>query len=223
MSSTSVRLIFVDDGSKDGTVKVLEQVCSGIEHRAFVLRSEVNRGKAEAVRLGLVHALEKHNQDLVGFWDADLATPLEIIDRFIKLFEARPDIDMVFGSRVKLLGRSVKRKPHRHYMGRIFATLVSSVLQLPIYDTQCGAKLFRVNSGIRSVVETPFLSRWVFDVEILARYRQKLGNDPNRLGRMIYEYPLECWEDVAGSKIRPLDSVTAFRDVLKIWSKYLKH
>jgi dolichyl-phosphate beta-glucosyltransferase len=216
------RLIFVDDGSTDGTLRVLQEVCFGFEDCAAVIRSDINKGKAEAVRLGLLHALKEYPQELVGFWDADLATPLESIARFVQVLEARSDIEMVFGSRVKLLGRRVKRNAHRHYLGRVFATVVSNILQLPIYDTQCGAKLFRVSSGIGSVLEMPFLSNWVFDVEILARYRRKLGNDPHRLEQIIYEYPLECWEDVGGSKVSPFDFATAFLDLLRIWSKYLK-
>ena len=221
-NDASVRLVFVDDGSTDRTVEVLEEVCSGFEHRASILRCEVNKGKAEAVRFGLLHALQAYDQELVGFWDADLATPLHVIDCFIKIFHAFPQINMVFGSRVKLLGRHVKRDPRRHYMGRVFATVVSSILQLPIYDTQCGAKLFRVSSGFESILEQPFISKWVFDVEILARYRRAYGNNPKQLEQVIYEYPLEAWEDVAGSKVRPSDFLTAFADVLKIRSKYLK-
>ncbi|MBV8706367.1 MAG: glycosyltransferase [Acidobacteriaceae bacterium] len=222
MKSPSARLVFVDDGSKDNTVEVLGKICSGFEHRTFILRCEVNRGKAEAVRLGLLQALKEYNQEFVGYWDADLATPLPVIHCFVELLHARPDINMVFGSRIKLLGRHVKRDARRHYIGRIFATVVSNILELPIYDTQCGAKLFRVSSGLESILKEPFLSKWVFDVEIIARYRRAYGNDLKQLERMIYEYPLEWWEDVAGSKVRPSDFLIAIFDVLKIRSKYLK-
>jgi dolichyl-phosphate beta-glucosyltransferase len=215
------RLLFVDDGSTDGTHRVLEQVRSGHEHCTEILRCGKNKGKAEAVRLGLTYALDNFHQEIVGYWDADLATPIESVDRFLTILDARPEIEMVFGSRVKLLGRYVERRPMRHYLGRVFATVVSQMLRLPIYDTQCGAKLFRVMPRIRQIFDEPFLSKWVFDVEIIARYLQLYGADPKHLEQIIYEYPLEKWIDIPGSKVRPKDFFIALQDLLKIKRKYL--
>jgi dolichyl-phosphate beta-glucosyltransferase len=217
----AARILFVDDGSTDATVAVLQRLCSGLEHRAQILRSKENGGKAQAVRLGLLHALQTFEPEVIGYWDADLATPLESVGRFLDVLEHHPAIDMVFGARVQLLGRSVLRKQTRHYLGRIFATVVSRVLRLPIYDTQCGAKLFRVTPETVQVLEEPFLSKWVFDVEILARYLKLYGKNSARLEHSIYEYPLENWEDIEGSKVRLHDFITAFTDVVRIRRKYL--
>jgi dolichyl-phosphate beta-glucosyltransferase len=220
-ASGTTRILFVDDGSQDQTNRVLEEIRCGYENCVRVLTSERNQGKAEAVRMGVNHALTYFQQEMIGYWDADLATPLDSVGRFLAVLDERPQIEMVFGSRVKLLGRRVERKETRHYLGRVFATVVSVMLQLPIYDTQCGAKIFRVNQALRQVFTEPFLSKWVFDVEIIARYSKLYRQDPRRLEKAIYEYPLEEWVDVENSKVRPRDFFTAFLDILRIKRTYL--
>ena len=215
-----IRIIFADDGSSDNTVEVLQRVCQGYEDSTHILRGGKNRGKAEAVRMGLLYTLNESDQRVVGFWDADLATPLDAVEELLEVLNARPEINMVFGSRVKLLGRTIERRPVRHYLGRIFATVVSITLGIAIYDTQCGAKLFRVQPDLRHVLAEPFLSKWVFDIEILARYISLCGNDAARVERMIYEFPLRKWTDVEGSKVRPKDFFVAFSDVVRIRRKY---
>ena len=214
-------IVFVDDGSRDGTVSLLEELCRGYEDRAGILQCERNRGKAEAVRRGVLHAIDRYADSIAGYRDADLATPLHAVTGLRRILDERPEVQMVFGSRVKLLGRRVERRAARHYLGRVFATIVSGMLRLAIYDTQCGAKLFRVTPDFRQVFSQPFLSKWVFDVEIVARYLNLYHRDTARLERAIYEYPLEAWVDVAGSKVRIRDFVTAFVDIVRIRKKYL--
>ena len=217
----NVRIVFVDDGSVDATAQVLRELCEPWRDRASVLTQARNSGKAEAVRAGVEYAFGAFEPQIAGYWDADLATPLTAVDEFLQIFEAHSDIIMVFGARVKLLGRHVVRRAVRHYLGRVFATTVSVMLRMPIYDTQCGAKLFRVNEATRAVFAEPFLSKWVFDVELLARYLQFFDGDPAKLAQVIYEYPLNEWVDVAGSKVRPSDFLKAFLDVVRIKRKYL--
>lgn len=220
-SQTQTRLILVDDGSRDATLAVLERIRERFPDRVTVLPLKPNRGKAEAVRNGLLYALDNCNPAIIGFWDADLATPLDTFDHFVDLLDHRPDIEMIFGSRVKLLGRHVERRPYRHYLGRVFATAASLMLNLAIYDTQCGAKLFVVKPHTRRIFADPFLSKWVFDVEIIARYLQLERCNAALVGKRIYEYPLESWVDVAGSKVRPSDFLTAFLDTVRIRVHYL--
>jgi dolichyl-phosphate beta-glucosyltransferase len=225
LCESQVHFVFVDDGSRDNTLERLESLRAGKEDRVFVLRSPANQGKAEAVRMGINFALDtlalKQDVDYVGYWDADLATPLDAIPQLMAVLAERPDLDMVFGARIKLLGRHVHRRTTRHYLGRVFATVVSVMLRLPIYDTQCGAKIFRVRPETRALTAEPFRTRWVFDVELLARYIRQLGS-PQAAAQRIYEYPLHTWEDVGDSKVKPFDFFVALRDVIRIYWKYIR-
>ncbi|GGH12101.1 hypothetical protein GCM10011586_31170 [Silvibacterium dinghuense] len=213
-----VHFVFVDDGSKDGTSDFIESFRRGKEDRVNLLIQEVNQGKAEAVRRGMEFAFGR-DFDFVGFWDSDLATPLHAISQFMEVLTTRPEIDIVFGSRVKLLGHDVQRRAIRHYLGRIFATVVSTLLRLPVYDTQCGAKLFRVGPYTREITAQPFQSRWVFDVELIQRFIKKTGS-PRAAAARMYEFPLDSWEEVGGSKVKPFDFFLAFRDVVRIYLSY---
>ncbi|HUF65750.1 MAG TPA: glycosyltransferase [Gemmatimonadaceae bacterium] len=209
------RLIFVDDGSTDGTGALLERLCSPAPHRASVLSLERNSGKAEAVRRGVLAAMEA-GATTVGYWDADLATPLDAISQFTTVARNRPDITLVMGARVQLLGRSIDRRPGRHYLGRVFATVVSIVLGIRVYDTQCGAKMLRVTPETRAAFATPFRSRWIFDVELIARLLGRRGGmDATGIG--ILELPLWSWRDVAGSKLKAGDFAVAVPELARIW------
>ena len=214
-----VTFLFVDDGSTDATSAVLAEIQSLLPSQSVVLRLDVNKGKAEAVRRGILGALEGR-PDLVGYWDADLSTPLEALDDFGALLAKRPDVEVVLGSRVMLLGRDIRRNPLRHYLGRVFATAASVVLDLPVYDTQCGAKLFRQTDAVSRVFAEPFSSSWIFDVEVLARY-MSLETPPGELPRRsrVYELALPAWHDVPGSKLRPWDFIKAMSELLSIWRR----
>jgi dolichyl-phosphate beta-glucosyltransferase len=221
-SHADLTFVFVNDGSRDGTLKRLHELQAAAGRGVEVLHLEVNGGKGEAVRRGMLHAMDRTGAAEVGFWDADLATPLEAIADLRGILEARPDIEMVFGSRVKLLGRRVERRVVRHYLGRVFATVVSNLLRMPIYDTQCGAKLFRSGDALRRALAEPFTCRWVFDVEMLARFIRDAGGDVQKVQGGIYEYPLHVWKDIAGSKVGPSAFLRAFLDVAGIYWRYLR-
>lgn len=216
-----INFLFVNDGSRDNTLAVLETLRSGREDRIHILDKKQNAGKAEAVRAGILRAIEQGGVTYVGYWDADLSTPLEVIPDFLALLNASDRLRMVFGSRVRLLGHDVARRATRHYLGRVFASFASMTLRLPIYDTQCGAKLFRVTPELGFVLREPFLSRWVFDVEILARYIALNKGSVSYLRDSIYEFPLPRWHDVAGSKVRPGDFFKGAIDLFRIYRAYL--
>jgi hypothetical protein len=172
-----------------------------------------NCGKGEAVRAGMNRAFSE-GAAYAGYWDADLATPLREIPAFVAEFDANPELELLLGSRVKLLGRAIERRATRHYIGRVSATAISVALRLPVYDTQCGAKLFRVSPECKALFDTPFQSHWIFDVEILARMLSHQRDTQTRAEDVIREIPLWEWRDVAGSKVKPSDF---FKSMLELW------
>lgn len=209
--------VFVNDGSRDDTGQVLRSLHVENPARFAFIDLEQNSGKAEAVRRGILAAAER-SHGYVGFWDADLATPLSELPAMVEILEKRPEIEMLFAARVRLLGRDISRRAPRHYFGRIGATLISMSLGLPIYDTQCGAKLFRCSETLWEVFATPFRSRWIFDVEIIARFIERQGRE--RVARSLYEYPVTQWHDVKGSKVKARDFLHALVDLWKIHRAY---
>ena len=221
-ANPEVRLLFVDDGSTDGTLEVLEGLRQTNPERLLVHKLPRNVGKAEAVRTGLLAGCAMGSA-YVGFWDADLATPLADISEFARLMDERPDIEMVFGSRINLLGRNVHRNLIRHYIGRVFATAAAFTLGVGVYDTQCGAKLFRVSNGFVSRLQEPFIGGWIFDVEMIAREEQaRRHTDLPQVQNIIYEYPLMVWRDVAGSKLRLTDWFVVAGTLVRIYWRYLR-
>ena len=206
-------LLFVDDGSRDATGTLLDQFAGQHAGRVIVQRLARNSGKAEAVRQGMLTAWQQ-SPAFVGYWDADLATPLEAVSQFRNLLVRRPELSLVMGSRIALLGRQIKRRWVRHMAGRAFATAASMTLGLAVYDTQCGAKLFRATPCAQSLFEKPFGSRWIFDVEILARLVAAAGVE--QAEQMIYECPLDRWADVGGSRLKPRDFLIAALDLAAI-------
>lgn len=215
-----MEVILVNDGSSDGTSIVLDQLAAEWPLQIKVVTLPVNQGKAEAIRQGLLEAMGKTNRsagsiDVIGYLDADFATPA---GEMLRLVEARrrSGVEVLLGSRVALAGRTIRRNPARHYLGRIFATIASSyVLKVPIYDTQCGAKLFVCTFRLRAAIDEPFRSPWAFDVELLGRLLR--GTDATALPfSEIREEPLESWFDVPGSKISFRDMLVSTLELLTI-------
>jgi hypothetical protein len=79
---------------------------------------------------------------------------------------------------------------------------------MAVYDTLCGAKLFRASPAVRSLFQQRFVTRWLCDVEILARWIHVCRTTPLRpVEEIVYEFPLQKLRDVTGSKVRPSCSV----------------
>jgi dolichyl-phosphate beta-glucosyltransferase len=198
--------LFVDDGSTDDTRAVISAIAAANPDRCRILSLPRNRGKAEAVRAGMQLALDG-GASAIGYWDADLSTPLTQIHEFAALLDEDEGTQVVMGSRVRMLGRHIDRSGARHLIGRAYATLASAVLGLPVYDTQCGAKLFRRSAALEHALRTPFRSRWSFDVELLQRLQHAWGD--RGIDRII-EVPLARWRNVGSSKVSLRGGGTAF-------------
>lgn len=207
-----VRVILVDDGSTDETRSLIDAYTAA-QPAAEALVLERNGGKAEAVRRGMLRAIDG-GAEILGYLDADMATPPQEMLRLLRNLEDQDKL-VVLGARVRLLGHAILRTGFRHYLGRLFATVASLALGLPVYDTQCGAKIFRNVPALRRSIEQPFGSRWAFDVELLAR----LTEDPvERLTEKDFlEVPLWTWTDRAGSKLTFSAMVKAALDLVGIY------
>lgn len=215
LSNKDISFLFSNDGSTDKTELILTQFCERNSDSFSLYSMKVNSGKAEAVRCALLYACQQNKYEYVGFWDADLATPLEEIPYFInQLNQANKKI--AIGSRMKRLGATVERKKSRHFLGRIFSTFSSIILKLPVYDTQCGAKIF--HSSLFDLFEEKFITKWLFDIELIARYRNKhgIGTALNT----IIEVPVNTWIEKGGSKLKLTYMLKVPFELMKINNKY---
>lgn len=208
-----LRILFVDDGSTDGTADFL---AAGIKDwpRLGLHRLERNSGKGAAVRAGVQQlARDCPQADWIGFWDADLSTPLEEVSHMLDFYGMdRGDYDAIWGSRVMRAGSRIERRFKRHLFGRLFATAAGELLGVRAYDTQCGAKLFR-RGIVDRLFADEFVSRWIFDVELYLR----LGHE------RILECPLRTWTDKPGSKISVFrEFPQVMGDLLRIRAKEIQ-
>ena len=210
-------ICFVNDGSSDGTAALLDALAGRMPDRISVLHLEHNAGKAEAVRRGMQGASQTGRFAILGYWDADLAAPLSEVAPMADTLRQHSTCRVVLGSRWKRLGSRIERSGMRHVLGRVFATIASLILGLPVYDSQCGAKLFRADR-VAGLFRDPFCSRWSFDVEILARLHQQVGSA--LMHEAAIEYPLREWRHVGGSKLGFAQMAGATAELFTIYRRY---
>ena len=218
-SNDSIFFCFVNDGSTDGTQQKLTDFVNRNPDCCHVINLSVNQGKAEAVRQGINTMLKTSKYQFVGYWDADLAAPLTEIRGFIQKFQSNKELNAVCGSRILRLGSSIRRSVFRHYLGRVFATIVSNILKIPVYDTQCGAKIFLAEFA-EFIFSEKFLSRWFFDVELFARIIEHIGRQ-NTVHSFL-ELPLSQWHDQGQSKITWANVLETPNELLRIYIFYRK-
>src|SRR5438874_10130177 len=161
-NSPQSELIVVNDGSTDATSSIARENLANAQIETRLLENFPNRGKGAAVRTGLLAA-----QKPIGlFFDADLATPLEETPKMIEPI-AHGEVDIAFGSRAldrRLIGQHQPWR--REQAGPVFSLLVRFSTGLPLWDTQCGFKAFRIDV-CRPIFEAARIDGFAFDVELL--------------------------------------------------------
>ena len=206
--SPAVELIVSDDGSDPAHAQQL-RFCvaaardvlsrAGAPHRFAYVAAARNGGKGSAIRRGWQHASSEATW--LGFLDADGSIGAAEAFRLAAQAAASSDVDVVAGSRIPMAGRHVTRSLVRHLQGRLFAAVADRQLQLRLYDTQCGVKLFRA-SMLRPLLPDLREERWLLDVELLALMKRRDAR--------VLEVPID-WAEVGGSKITPgLDALRMF-------------
>lgn len=215
-SNPFVTFCFVNDGSKDGTAEILAVLQEQEPKQLRVINLPINLGKAGAVRRGVLENSANTRFTYIGYFDADLATPLSEINNLLGFFVKDPGLEIVFGSRKKLESNTIRRNFFRHHFGKSYAWLTTAMLGLPIYDSQCGAKILRVPMA-QKVFKDSFLDRWLFDLEIFCRIKKEKGTE---FKQSIKEVVVDTWTEKGDSKIRFYDVLVLPVKTLKLFFRY---
>jgi len=213
--SSNVILCFVNDGSSDKTLTLLENLKTKYPDKVSVVTYTKNVGKAEAVRKGIQYCNENYNHTYIGYLDADLSSSIQECVNLRSFLDDQ--ISFAFGSRILIVGSTIQRSRFRHFTGRVIATLISNILKLKVYDTQCGCKLFKAELA-KYVFKDPFISKWLFDVETFFRIMTLYGRK-RAIDKMI-EVPLKRWVDEGDSKVKPTYFFKIWSDLYKIHKAY---
>ncbi|WP_299384545.1 response regulator [uncultured Lacinutrix sp.] len=201
--NSGYHLCFVNDGSKDKTLEVLKELQKGREDFITVYDCEKNGGKAEAVRLGMLHMAEKEDLDYIGFLDADLSTDLADFDDLVKTIETT-EFKIVSGSRISRMGANITKESARKIISLTINFIIRKILKMDFKDTQCGAKIFH-KDVIDIAFGKKFVTQWIFDVEIFKRMSIHFGLKEAKT--MLCEQPLKRWIHADGSKLSMKDSI----------------
>ena len=209
-------LCFVNDGSTDKTLEVLEELRKGNESNISVYNCEKNGGKAEAVRQGMLHLHKDTQFDYIGFLDADLSTDFRDFDDLVQTLE-KSDFKIVSGSRMSRMGADITKESARKIISMTINLIIRSILRMPFNDTQCGAKIM-TRDIVPMLFEKVFITKWIFDVEIFMRMRKHYGKA--KVIQLICEQPLKRWIHADGSKLSMKDSVKIVGQLAKIAISY---
>ena len=211
-SNSGYHLCFVNDGSKDNTLGVLNKLKKGREDYISVYNCKKNGGKAEAVRLGMLHMAENKELDYIGFLDADLSTDLEDFDDLVSTIE-NSKYKVVSGSRINRMGANITKESARKIISLTVNFIIRKILGMNFKDTQCGAKIFDKDI-INMAFKDKFITKWLFDVEIFLRIKKRLYLQV--CNEILCEKPLKRWIHADGSKLSMKDSVKIVMQLAQI-------
>ncbi len=212
-----VSLFFVNDGSNDNTADALRKMVASYSSQAHVLDLPQNVGKAEAVRYGFLYTQSHFEHKQLAYLDADLSTTLE--EAFLLSQQINANTSFVFGSRISKDDNFIARKWYRYLIGRTIATVISKMLGMAVYDTQCGCKIFD-SSVVPTAFADAFTSRWLFDVEIFYRLKNHLGK--TEFLQKSKEIPLQQWIDKGDSRVKMSYMFRLWIDLYMIFNRYHK-
>lgn len=201
-SHSGYHLCFVNDGSKDNTLEVLYDLQKGREDYISVYNCMKNGGKAEAVRRGMLYMSRFDDLDYIGFLDADLSTDLKDFDSLVSTIEST-DFKIVSGSRISRMGANITKESARKIISQSINYIIRKILGMDFKDTQCGAKIMD-KEIIKIAFNKPFITKWLFDVEVFVRMKKHFGNE--KAQEYICEQPLKRWIHADGSKLSMKDS-----------------
>ena len=210
-----VSIFFINDGSSDETGHLIHEMVMEFNEQVHLISLNKNKGKGNAVFEGFHFVLNNHDFKKIAYLDADLATSLEECYQLTNYVEGK--ITLAFGSRILKIDNNIKRKWYRFFFGRLVATAISKSLKLSLYDSQCGCKIFDPSLADKIFVE-PFLSKWLFDVEIFFRAIEVYGR--KNIKEHIKEVPLNEWVDTPDSRVSPWYFFRLWLDLYKISKTY---
>ena len=162
-----LKILVVINGSIDGTENVVQGFVESNKNISYI--KLVEAGKGNAVIQGFKKAL-KEDYGLIGFSDADMATPPE---EFFKLIKACEGFDGAIADRYQKKSKITPRPSFQRLIAkRMFNFVSRALLILPYGDTQCGAKIFRRES-LERIMPKITMSKWAFDVDLLYNLHKK--------------------------------------------------
>jgi glycosyltransferase involved in cell wall biosynthesis len=202
-----VQFKFIDDGSTDGTNKLLISLCKEIPASLLTLKQNV--GKGNAIRLGILEVLPS-KPEFIAYLDSDGAfKETDVARGILKYVEDyhQTKIDLVSFARISMAGTTITRNKFRHIVGRLIATILNINSGYIFYDSQTGFKIYRGAFLHGLDLEARLKTKWFIDWEIILR-------SPTQV--RIIEVPVSNWRDVQGSNLSILNVASVLLEILRV-------